>query len=115
MPRRLPFAVIATLLLAAVLGGCADDSDRNWLVGSWELAYNPAEDDEDVLVFHKDGSMEIQTIDGRKVTGRYQIDGDRLDLQLALATRILEVSFTISPDRSRLIFEKTGAYYEHKP
>ncbi len=100
------------LPLAACSGGA--DEENAWLVGGWEVAYNPAQDDEDVLLFREDGSVVVQTVDGREVRGRYHVRGERLDLELALATRMLEVSFTISPDHSRLIFPKTGAYYQHR-
>ncbi|MFQ5487268.1 MAG: hypothetical protein ACE5ET_02335 [Gammaproteobacteria bacterium] len=103
---------MALLLLAACSGPAGDDNA--WLLGRWEVAYNPAADDEDVLLFREDGSVLVQTVDGREVHGRYQIRRGRLDLELALATRVLQVSFDISPDHSRLVFAKTGAYYQRQ-
>ncbi len=104
---------VMLVLLTACSGGM--ESEHDWLLGQWELAYNPENDDEDVLLFHEDGRVVIQTVDGREINGRYRIANDRLYLTLMLATRPLEVSFAISPDHSRLIFEKTGAYYQHSP
>lgn len=108
-----------TLLLTMallVLAACSDpaSNDNAWLLGRWELAYNPDADDEDVLLFREDGSVLVQTVDGREVPGKYHIRGERLDLDLALSTRLLQVSFDISPDHSRLIFPKSGAYYQRQ-
>ncbi len=104
---------IVLVLLAAC--SASTDSGNDWLLGQWELAYNPENDDEDVLLFHEDGRVVIQTVDGREINGRYRIANDHLYLTLMLANRPLEVNFAISPDHSRLIFEKTGAYYQHSP
>ncbi len=101
----------STVLLAC--GSDTGDGENQWLFGRWELAYNPANDDEDVLWFREDGSVVIETVNGREIPGRYWVRGQRLDLQLMLSNRPLEVSFTISPDHERLIYEQTGAYYEH--
>lgn len=114
--RMIPSIVLAVAVLVA-LAGCGGEagSEQDWLLGRWELAYNPENDDEDVILFREDGSVVIQTVDGREINGQYRVVEDRLYLNLMLPTRPLQVSFAISPDHSRLIFEETGAYYQHSP
>ncbi len=112
--QRTAVALLLTMALLLTACGGPSGDDNAWLLGRWEVAYNPAADDEDVLLFREDGSVLVQTVDGREVQGRYRIRGERLDLELALSTRLLEVSFDISPDHSRLVFAKTGAYYQHQ-
>jgi len=87
--------------------------DRSWLVGTWKLSYNPAHDDEDVLYFEEDGSVEIDTVDGRKVLGKYLLRKDKLSITLITRRQPIDVNFSISPDHKRLRF-KNGAYYERK-
>jgi len=101
-------------VLFITFSGCTQTSDdRDWLVGRWELAYNPEHDDEDVLLFKTDGSVEIHTVDGRKVLGKYLLTKNKLAITLISRRQPIDVSFSINPDRTRLRF-KNGAYYERK-
>ena len=84
--------------------------DAVWLHGAWELAHNPDKDDADKLIFREDGVVIVQTEDGREIHGTYLINDLHLNMTLAGNNKAVEVEFTISGDKLKLIYE-TGAFY----
>ncbi len=117
-PGPSPTAAIRWSLLAALLAlssACGDGArdDAQWLVGRWEVAYNPQHDDDDVLEFSRDRIMSVRLADGRVIDGRYEIEGDTLVLDLDVPKRPTQVRIRIAPDHRRLVFEN-GAFYEKK-
>ena len=99
--------------LIVYLSACSDmagSEDAVWLHGAWELNHNPDEDDADKLVFRDDGVVIVQTEDGREIHGKYLINDHRLNITLAGNNKAVEVEFTISGDKLKLIYE-TGAFY----
>jgi len=84
--------------------------DAVWLHGVWELTHNPDKDDEDKLDFKDDGTVIVRTEDGREIHGKYLIDENHLKMTLAAPKNIVDVDFTISEDKKKLIYEN-GAFY----
>jgi hypothetical protein len=107
-----PFAVVLALLLVATLPACGGAEDA-WLRGTWTLAFNPQRDSADVLEFDGRGRITIRTSDGQSLRGRYHVSGDLLTIALEKDDRSIEVDFSVSPDRKRLMYH-TGAYYERE-
>jgi len=106
-------------LLAAIffvsLTGCFEEEkvDTSWVLGTWELAHNPENDDNDKLVFDSDESVTVLAEKGGKLQGNYQYADDKLKLSLQAARKTIEVEFEVSSDHSKLIYE-SGAYYTKK-
>lgn len=100
------------LLLVMGLQGCDSVADTSpaWLVGNWHVAYNPLNDNTDVLKFMPKNKVAILTEDGRKMTGHYLIREDKLLLLIDKGGRSIETEFHISTARDRLTY-KNGAYY----
>ena len=99
--------------LIVYLSACSDMSgseDAVWLHGAWELTHNPDKDDADKLIFREDGVVIVQTEDGREIHGIYLINDLHLNMTLAGNNKAVEVEFTISGDKLKLIYE-TGAFY----
>ena len=71
------YSLVSIVLLLLTLGACSGSSnaDTAWLLGQWELSHNPENDDEDVLVFERDGKFHVQTVDGRTLPGQYVVEG----------------------------------------
>ncbi len=104
--------VIAGVVMIAA-SACSDISgsrDAVWLYGVWELTHNPDHDDSDTLVFKDDGTVKVQTEDGREIDGKYAINDNQLKMTLATPRDVIDVEFTISKDKSKLIY-RNGAYY----
>jgi len=106
-------------LLAAIffvsLTGCFEEEkvDTSWVLGTWELAHNPENDDNDKLVFDSDQSVTVLAEKGGKLQGSYQYASGKLKLSLQAARKTIEVEFEVSSDHSKLIYE-SGAYYTKK-
>lgn len=103
-----PFVLASLICCSACSGG--RNAEVAWLVGSWELTHNPEHDDEDVLVFDDDGNVRIQTVDGRTLQGQYLLEGQQLKVVLKLSRNVVETSFDVNPEKTRLTYEN-GAYY----
>ena len=106
-------------LLAAIffvsLTGCFEEEkvDTSWVLGTWTLAHNPENDDNDKLVFDSDQSVTILAEKGGKLQGGYQYADGKLKLSLQSARKSIDVEFEVSSDHSKLIYE-SGAYYMKK-
>lgn len=114
MKKRLGW-LIAVMMLA-IVSGCesgGEKQDLSWVLGKWELAHNPENDDEDVLIFDSDDSVTVLAEKGGKLEGNYAVTGDRLKISLPVQRKTIEVEFEVSSDRSKLIY-KSGAYYMKK-
>ncbi len=81
-----------------------------WLHGTWELTYDPDKSPTDWLIFAADSSVEVETEDGRVISGRYVLDGSSLTLTMSLSFRDISIPLQVSSDRSQ-ISNESGAYY----
>jgi len=104
---------IYACLILACLTACSYTSgakDAVWLHGVWELTHNPDKDAADNLLFKDDGTVVVHTEDGREIPGKYLIDENLLKMTLATGRDVIDVEFTISADKSKLIY-RNGAFY----
>lgn len=102
--------VVSGLLLILMLAACAGSETPAWLLGRWQVSYNPNNDDSDVLVFLPGSRVNIETEDGRTLEGRYQIKQDQLLMLIQVGQRNVETRFKVSSAHDRLLY-KNGAYY----
>jgi hypothetical protein len=100
------------MLLALMLPACSGAGSETppWLLGRWQVAYNPNQDDSDVLLFQPGGKVRIEMEDGRALPGYFQVQQDKLVLLIQIGQRNIETQFQISPAKDRLVFSN-GAYY----
>ena len=109
--NRLVYIVISMVFV--FISACSytsDSKDAVWLHGVWELTHNPDKDDADNLDFKDDGTVIVRTQDGREIHGKYLIDENHLKMTLVIPKNIIDVEFTISEDKTKLIYEN-GAFY----
>ncbi len=106
--------LLAVILLLSMFG-CTEETnkDTSWVLGKWELAHNPTNDDEDVLIFDSDDSVTVLAEKGGKIQGGYFFTGNTLKISLPTERKTIEVEFEVSSDHSKLIYE-SGAYYMKK-
>ena len=104
--------VLLPLILSLNLLACsgAEPETPSWLLGRWQVAFNPGQDDNDVLWFQQGGKVRIDTEDGRSLQGLYQIKQDELIMLIQIAPRKVESIIKISPNKDKLFFSN-GAYY----
>lgn len=111
MTKRLGWLLAISLLL--LVGGCENgggEQDGSWVLGKWEVAHNPENDDEDILIFDSDDTVTVLAEKGGKLEGSYTIAGNLVKISIPVERKTIEVEFQVSSDRSKLIYE-SGAYY----
>ena len=114
VPLHRPFwPVLCLSALTLLATACSQEADSRWLIGDWQVAYNPRHEPNDILRFAPDHVMSVHLADGRVVDGHYRLKADTLILDLAVPKRETAVRIRVSPDHRRLVFA-SGAYYEKK-
>lgn len=106
--------LLATILVVLMVG-CSEETkqDTTWILGKWELAYNPEKDDEDALIFDSDDTVTVLAEKGGKLPGTYQYSDGILKISLPTQRKTIEVEFEVSSDHSKLTYA-SGAYYIKK-
>ncbi len=83
-------------------------ADSSWLVGKWELAYDPDDGDKDWVEFTADGKAVSISSTGRQVPGQYVLTEDEVDATFRYNGQTIPMTFTYGPDRQKLLL-----YSEH--
>ena len=95
-------------LLIVLLSACGNDvespQDKNWLIGKWELHYDPDGDDKDWLEFMKDGSVTNLSQDGREISGEYEVSGNIIELIYSYNGKKIPMKLSINTDRNKLLY-----------
>jgi len=103
------FSIVLLMLFLLACSGAGPETPP-WLLGRWQVAFNPGQDDNDVLWFQQGGKVNIATEDGRSLQGLYQIKQDELIMLIQIGQRNVETRIKISAARDKLFFSN-GAYY----
>lgn len=117
--QRPPRFLLALLLLAAI--GLAHAQSAPWLLGRWELKYDPDGSPKDAIVFGTSSQVVSLAPDGRQTAGIYAWKDEEVKVSFALSDgKILPLSFVPSPDRRQLWLKsrrtgKTAIYEKVKP
>ena len=112
-------AVICFLLLGAQI--FAHAQEHSWLLGQWELKFDPDHSPKDFLEFGGSGQVTSISPQGRLVSGLYSVKDDGVKVSLALPNgKALPLLFVPSQDKRqlRLKSSKTGSisvYEKSKP
>ncbi len=100
-------------LLSATLGSAnagADSNANRWIIGTWELAYDPDSDPKDWLIFEEGQQITVRSPTGELTRGIYQVNDDVVILFVIAGSRPLQIPMSVSADRERLN-NSSGAYY----
>lgn len=109
--KNAAYLIISTLIVClSACSSLSDSEDAAWLHGVWQLTHNPDKDTSDKLLFREDGTVMVQTEDNQEIHGKYLINGHHLNITLATNNKVIDLEFTISGDKKKLIYE-TGAFY----
>lgn len=106
--RRLILLFGLVLMLMACSPG--PDAASEWIIGTWALTHNPAQDDNDRLIFKSAGKLDIDTEKGRIIKANYLIQNDKVIIVFGSRGNPVETRFDISADKSQLIYHN-GAIY----
>jgi hypothetical protein len=112
MIKRIIFVLV--LLLASNITFAASN---DWLLGDWQMTYDPDGDSKDVLSFSKGGEfVTTEASSGRKIKGMYVLKSDRVDVSLIHQGQIfLRLRITYDNDKNKLYYNPDNtddpAYY----
>lgn len=119
----IPLALAAVLLLAACgtpagspAGGPAAAKSRpDWMVGTWELSYDPDGAPQDRMVFRADGTVTNQFPGEPDVDGEYRAAGDRVMVTLNEGDRTRTTEMRLDEATGKLLFtsDSTGSTAEY--
>lgn len=108
---------VAFLVLIILFSSNVYADDNSWLLGEWEMAYDPDGDTKDILSFSEGGEFRTtEASTGRQVKGRYVVKSDVINLSLISKGKIfMKLKLTYTDKRDKLFYnpEKTDdpAYY----
>lgn len=88
------------------------DTGTGWLLGTWQLAYDPDNNPTDYVVFQAGDVVESrESPNGTGIAGKYKLAGDTLKVSFVVRRdREISLDFKVSKDKTRLT-KNDGAYY----
>jgi hypothetical protein len=104
-------SVLSAFILAFSLLPTTVVAGSEWLVGVWELHYDPDGDTKDWVEFTADGkAYSIDSKHTRKVPGTYEVTSSSVQLTFSWKGKLILIVFTYKPSKDALyaFSKKTG-------
>jgi len=107
--------LFAAILMMACLIGPVVAADQSWLVGKWEMSFDPDGNEKDWLQFSADGKVVSISGGANGPVGTYVVSGDQVQITFQLKTRSVSMTLAISPDKKKLLnfSKRTGNTAEY--
>jgi hypothetical protein len=107
--------VLAVLLFTAISSSPVFADDQSWLVGKWEMSYDPDGNAKDWLQFSADGKVTSISSSGAGPVGSYVVIGNQVQMTFTVKTRAVSMTLNMSPDRKKLLnfSKRTGNTAEY--
>lgn len=113
-PEQIFFAYISLILCLLLLSACSQDTETPfWLLGRWQVVFNPNHQDKDDLIFHQNGKVSIETEEGTTLHGYFLIKNNALILFIQTENKNIEIHIKTTESNDQLIFT-SGAFYKKK-
>jgi hypothetical protein len=77
--------------------------DRSWLVGTWELTYDPAGGEKDWMEFTDDGQAFSIAPNHKRVAGNYVVTDREVRVTYKIKGKLILHTLTFTPDRKKLL------------
>jgi hypothetical protein len=102
---------LAVILLAALALACANKgagTESSWIVGTWDLAYDPDGSRKDQIIFKADGTV-INRVPGEPdQTGKYAVRQDTIRLDFSIGGKAFSIEMKTNQARDRLYLHSPG-------
>ena len=108
--RKLVYGIFSLLVVLQAANALAEPGSNDWLVGTWELAFDPDGNPKDWLIFDERKQVVSRGPDGRTTSGTHRFTGDEVSLFFIVGSRSLQIPLAVSENGSRLT-NASGAYY----
>ena len=96
-------SVFALTMLLALAAAVAAEADHAWLVGTWELAYDPAGGEKDWMEFTADGQAFSIAPNHKRVPGRYVVTDREVKVTYKIKGKLIAHTLTFTPDKKKLL------------
>lgn len=112
MVKRIIFILVLSFTSSITLAASND-----WLLGNWQMTYDPDGDTKDVLSFSKGGEfVTTEASSGREIKGIYVLKSDRVDVSLIYQGQVfMKLRLTYDDDKNKLYYNPDNtndpAYY----
>ena len=109
-------AVVAVVFWAAWSLAPSLATDDTWLVGKWELSYDPDGNEKDWLEFTKNGEVFSISSKGRRVPGQYAVTESDIHVTYTFNGKAIPITLKFSPDKRKLLAysKRTGNASEYR-
>lgn len=108
-------ATVAVIFLALWSSAPLLGADGTWLVGKWELSYDPDGNEKDWLEFTKSGEAFSISPNGRHVPGEYVVTDSEINITYTFNGKIIPMTLKFTPDKRKLLAysKRTGKASEY--
>lgn len=91
-------------------------ADVTWLVGKWELSYDPDGNQKDWLEFAKNGKVFSISPTGRRVPGEYVVTDTEINTTFTLNGNVIPITYKFTPDKRKLLLysKRSGSTSEYR-
>ena len=112
--NRLNLAAAAVAL--ALSTGSLLAGDQSWLIGTWELTYDPAGAEKDWMEFAADGQAFSIAPNHKRVPGRYVVTEREIRITYKIKGKLIAHTLTFTSDKKKLLGSsaKSGAHSEYQ-
>lgn len=103
--------MVALFLFGVVVAAMpASAAGKEWLLGKWELFYDPEGNEKDWVEFSNGGEVTSIAATGRRIPGIYTVSDSEVKVTLSYKGLAIPIRFQYTPERNQLLLysEKTG-------
>lgn len=85
-------------------------TDHQWLLGKWELSYDPEGNEKDWIEFSESSEVVSITADGRRISGIYKVSDSEVNISFSYKGLTIPIRYTYTPEKNtlHLFSAKTG-------
>ena len=116
MFRVMKGVLLAIVITLCAMGVAASDAGNGWLVGKWEMTFDPDGSEKDWMEFSADGSAYSIAADGRRVPGKYSLSGQSVNIVYTFNGKDIPITLTYNADKTKLLAhsQRTGNTSEYQ-
>jgi len=111
------FKQALAILILAIFSSISVADSNTWLLGNWQMAYDPDGDTKDILTFSPGGQfVTTEASTGRKIQGNYIVKPGEVNVSLVQQGKVfMKLKLTYESSKDKLFYNPDNtndpAYY----